>query len=114
MTGETIVLTLGTNSQDIERLEAAGDIKMTQVDRITTGEQLTYISATEDYIVIGKGKLVRTFKRAEDGRCQRGEGSVLTFSRAADTLQLEGKADTRSQTATQPAADASCPPLQKR
>jgi LPS export ABC transporter protein LptC len=114
LTGDTIVLTLGENGQDVERLEGAGDIKLTQIDRITHGDQLTYIAATEAYTVVSKGKLVRTFKRSEDGACQRSEGSLLTFSRAADTLQLEGKADTRSQTATQPAADTSCPPPLKR
>ncbi len=114
VTGDTIALTLGTNSQDIERLDASGEVKLTQIDRITFGEQLTYLAATENYTVVGKGKLVRTFKRSEDGTCQRSEGSLLTFSRAADTLQLEGKADTRTQTATQPAADTSCPPPLKR
>ena len=33
---------------------------------------------------------------------------------AAGRAALQGKADTRTQTATQPAADTSCPPLQKR
>ena len=113
LTGETIVLTLGTNGQDIERLEASGDIKLTEVARITTGDQLTYVAATAEYTVVGKSKLVRMFKRTAEG-CQRSEGSLLTFSRAADTLQLEGKADTRTQTATQPASDTSCPPPPKR
>ena len=67
LTGETIVLTLGTNGQDIERLEAAVEVKLTEVDRITIGDQLTYDAAKEEYNVVGKGKLVRMFKRAEDG-----------------------------------------------
>jgi LPS export ABC transporter protein LptC len=114
LTGETIALTLGTNGQDIERLEAAGDVKMTEIDRITTGEELTYVAAKEEYHVVGKGRLVRMFKRAEDGTCQRSDGSFLTFSRGADRLTLSGRDDSRSQTAADKAADTSCPPLLKR
>jgi LPS export ABC transporter protein LptC len=114
LTGETIALTLGTNGQDIERLEGAGGVKLTEIDRITTGDSLVYVAASEEYTVVGKDKQVRMFKRDTDGKCTRSEGSLLTFSRGADTLQLHGKADTRTQTATQPAADTSCPPLQKR
>ena len=116
LTGDTIILTLGTNGQDIERLEASGNVKMTEVDRITIGDELTYVAATEEYHVVGKGRLVRMFKRAEDGACQRSEGSVLTFSRGADKLTLSGRPDSRSQTATEAekAADTSCPPPVKR
>jgi LPS export ABC transporter protein LptC len=109
LTGETIVLTLGSNGQDIERLDASGDIRLTEVDRITTGDELTYLAAKEEYNVVGKGRLVRMFKRTEDG-CRRSEGSVLTFSRATDTLQLIGGTETRTQTAP----DTSCPPPPKR
>jgi LPS export ABC transporter protein LptC len=105
LTGETIVLTLGANGLDIERLDASGDVTMKEVDRITMGDQLTYIGAEEKYTVIGKGKLVRTFRRTDEG-CQRYEGSLLTFTRGADSLYLEGGDQTRSQTA----ADTSCPP----
>jgi lipopolysaccharide export system protein LptA len=109
LTGETIVLTLGSNGQDIERLDASGDIRLTEVDRITTGDELTYLAAKEEYNVVGKGRLVRMFKRTEEG-CRRSEGSVLTFSRATDTLQLIGGTETRTQTAP----DTSCPPPPKR
>jgi LPS export ABC transporter protein LptC len=114
LTGETIVLTFGENGQDIEQLEASGNVKMTEIDRITIGDELTYVAAKEEYHVVGKGRLVRMFKRAEDGACQRSDGSVLTFSRGADTLRLSGRDDSRSQTAEDKAADTSCPPLLKR
>jgi lipopolysaccharide export system protein LptA len=110
LVGETIVLTLGTNGQDIERLEAAVEVKLTEVDRITIGDQLTYDAAKEEYNVVGKGKLVRMFKRAEDGTCRRSDGSALTFSRGADSLLLKGRDDSRTQTA----ADNACPPPPKR
>ena len=67
LTGETIVLTLGANSQDIERLEASGDVKLTRstVSRPATSSPTS--RQTEEYTVVGKGKLVRTFKRSGDG-----------------------------------------------
>ena len=110
LTGETIVLTLGANGQDIERLESEVDVKLTEVDRITLGDRLTYDAAKEEYNVVGKGKLVRMFKRAEDGSCRRSDGSALTFSRGADSLLLKGRDDSRTQTA----ADNACPPPPKR
>jgi hypothetical protein len=105
LTGDTITLTLGQNGQDIERLDASGDVKMTEVDRITTGDELTYIAADEQYKVVGKGKLVRMFRRTEEG-CKRSEGSLLTFVRGADIFHFEGGTQTRAQTAS----DTSCPP----
>lgn len=110
LTGQTIVLTLGKNGEDIERLEATGEARMQEVDRITYGDVLTYDAAKEEYVVIGKGKLVRTFRRTPEGDCRRHEGSVLTFKRGTDTLQIDGGTQTRAQTA----ADTACPPPPKR
>ncbi len=105
LTAETIVLTLGQNGQDIERLEATGEARMQEVDRITHGDHLTYDAAKEEYTVVGKGKLVRTFRRTEDG-CRRSEGSLMRYVRGSDSLYLEGGTQSRSQTA----ADTACPP----
>jgi lipopolysaccharide export system protein LptA len=110
LTGDTIVLTLGQNGQDIERLEASGGARMQDVDRITHGDTLTYDAAKEEYVVVGKDKLVRTFRRTEEGDCRRHEGSVLTFQRGTDSLQIDGGIQARAQTA----ADTACPPPQKR
>jgi LPS export ABC transporter protein LptC len=114
LTGETIVLTFGENGQDIEQLDASGNVRMAEVDRITIGDELKYVAAKEEYHVVGKGRLVRMFKRTEEGVCQQSNGSFLTFSRGADTLKLSGRDDSRSQTAEDKAADTSCPPLPKR
>jgi LPS export ABC transporter protein LptC len=105
LTAETIVLTLGQNGQDVERLEATGEARMQEVDRITHGDHLTYDAAKEEYTVVGKGKLVRTFRRTEEG-CRRSEGSLMRYVRGSDSLYLEGGTQSRSQTA----ADTACPP----
>jgi lipopolysaccharide export system protein LptA len=109
LTAGTIVLTLGENGQDVERLEATSEVKLTEAERITTGEHLVYVAASEEYSVAGKGKLVRMFQITEEG-CKRTEGNNLTFARGSDTLRVEGRDETRTQTAP----DKSCPPPQKR
>ncbi len=110
LTGETIVLTLGQNGQDIERLEATGEVKLTEVDRITTGDHMTYVAReSEEYTMSGKGRLVRMFRTTSEG-CRRSEGKTLTFARASDTLKIVGRDETRTQTAS----DSSCPPPRKR
>ena len=109
LTGETIVLTLGENGQDVERLEALGAVKLTEADRITTGDHLVYAAAQEEYTMSGKGRLVRMFRTTAEG-CRRSEGSMFTFARGTDTLRIDGGLETRTQTAP----DSSCPPPQKR
>jgi lipopolysaccharide export system protein LptA len=109
LTGETIVLTLGENGQDIEHLEATGEVKFTEVDRITTGDHLTYSAAKEEYTMTGKNRLVRMFRTTSEG-CRRTDGQVLTFARATEELRIIGREETRTQTAS----DSSCPPPPKR
>ncbi|RPI54739.1 MAG: LPS export ABC transporter periplasmic protein LptC [Acidobacteria bacterium] len=109
LTGETIVLTLGENGQDVERLEAVDAVKLTEAERITTGDHLVYVAAQEEYTMTGKGRLVRMFRTTTEG-CRRSEGSSFTFSRATDMLRIVGGEETRTQTAP----DNACPPPQKR
>ena len=99
LTGETIVLTLGENGQDIERLEASGEVKMTEIDRITTGDELTYVAAERGIPRRRKGTAGAHVQKDRGGAASRSDGNVLTFSRGADTLKLSGRDDSRSQTA---------------
>lgn len=110
LTADTIVITLGANGQDIEKLEASGNVTHTEIARRTVGDELAYDAAKGEYVVSGNGRLVRMFRRDEIGQCKRSDGSILTFTRGADSLQLEGGTQTRTQTV----ADTACPPPQKR
>jgi lipopolysaccharide export system protein LptA len=103
--GETIVLTLGANGQDVERLEATENVVLREVDRETIGDHLVYIAATGEYTMSGKGRLVRMRRNTPEG-CRMSEGSVLTFSRSTDSLRIEGRVETRTQTSS----DSACPP----
>jgi LPS export ABC transporter protein LptC len=107
--GETIVLFLGENGQDIDRLEAAGEVKLTETERITTGDQLVYVADKEEYTMSGKNRLVRMFQNTDKG-CRRTDGDILTFSRGTDSLKIQGREQTRTQTAS----DNSCPQPAKR
>jgi len=105
LTGENIVLTLGANGQDVERLEAKENVTLKEADRTTIGDHLTYVAATAEYNMAGKGRLVRMLRTTPEG-CRKSEGSLLTFSRATDTLRIEGRDETR----THSSSDAGCTP----
>ena len=102
LTGETIVLTLGANGQDVERLEATDAVTLKESDRVTIGDHLTYVAETAEYNMAGKGRLVRMLSNTPDG-CRKSEGRLLTFSRAADTLRIDGSEVTRSHSSTETA-----------
>lgn len=104
LTGDTIVLTLGENGQDVERLEADGTVTMTETERVTTGDHLVYVAATEEYNVTGKGRLVRMLTTTSEG-CKKSEGQNLTFSRSTEQLKIQGRDETRTTTV----ADKTCP-----
>jgi lipopolysaccharide export system protein LptA len=105
LAAETIVVTLGANGQEVERLEATENVEFKEVNRVTTGDHLTYVAATAEYNMAGKGRLVRMTRTTPEG-CRRSEGSLLTFSRATDSLRIEGRVETRTQTSS----DTSCNP----
>jgi LPS export ABC transporter protein LptC len=108
LTADTIVLTLGANGQDVERLEGTGNVRLQEADRVTTGDHMTYVAATEEYNMSGKGRLVRMLRTTAEG-CKKSEGNLLTFSRTTDTLRIEGREETRTQTIT----DSSCVPAKR-
>ena len=53
----------------------------------------------------GKGRLVRMRRNTPEG-CRMSDGSVLTFSRATDSLRIEGRMETRTQTSSDSACSA--------
>ena len=102
---DTVVVVLGSNGQDIESLEAIGNVTFKETDRVTVGDHLTYVAAKAEYSMTGKGRLVRMLRTTSDG-CDKSEGSVLTFSRETDSLRIEGKEETRTSTSS----ETSCVP----
>ena len=102
--GEIVGL-LGANGQDVEGLEALETVTLKEADRVTIGDHLTYVAATSEYTMAGKGRLVRMLRNTPEG-CRKSEGSLLKFSRSADTLKIDGREETRTHSST----DTGCAP----
>ncbi len=101
VTGKTVVLFLGANGQDIDRMTAIGNVTLKEKDRVTFGEELKYSAADREYTMTGtRDKLVRMVRR-EEGECKESNGSALTFTKDADSLAtIKGSEGTRSLTKT--------------
>jgi lipopolysaccharide export system protein LptA len=100
LTAKQIVLRLGENGQDIERLEASGDVTLKETDRITKGNDLHYVAKSQEYRVSGtRDKLVQMISRTDEG-CKENTGDVLTFSRTTDSLRIEGRDTSRTESRT--------------
>ncbi|MCM3881817.1 MAG: LPS export ABC transporter periplasmic protein LptC [Vicinamibacterales bacterium] len=98
--GKTVVLFLGSNGQDIDRMKAVGNVTFKEKDRITIGEELNYDASVQEYNMAGtREKLVRMVKREEEG-CKESTGRALTFKKGADSLAMTGSEGTRTQTKT--------------
>jgi LPS export ABC transporter protein LptC len=98
--GTTVILFLGANGQDIDRMQAIGNVTFKEKDRITVGEELNYDASAEEYNMAGaRDKLVRMLRR-EQGECKESTGRALTFKRGADSLAMKGSEGTRTQTKT--------------
>lgn len=97
LTAKTIDLYLGKNGQDVERMEATGDVTLVEADRITKGNQLNYVAESQEYVMSGgTERPVQMLSRGEDG-CQENTGNVLTFSRATDSLRINGQESSRTE-----------------
>ncbi len=98
--GKTVILFLGKNGQDIDRMNAVGNVTFKEKDRLTVGEELNYSAADEEYSMAGtREKFVRMVRR-EDRECKESTGSSLIFKRGADSLAMKGTEGTRTQTKT--------------
>jgi LPS export ABC transporter protein LptC len=111
LTARAIDLHLGMNGQDVERLEATGDVVLEEPDRITKGNHLNYRSEGQEYRMSGtKDKLVQMISRT-DNDCQENTGNILTFSRATDSLRIDGQESSRTQSKDISCATAGLPPV---
>lgn len=110
LTAKQIVLHLGENGQDIERLEASGDVTLKETDRITKGNDLNYVAKSQEYRVSGtRDKLVQMISRTDEG-CKENTGDVLTFSKTTDALRIEGRETSRTESKNVGCAASGLPP----
>jgi lipopolysaccharide export system protein LptA len=91
ITAATIVLTFAKDTQDVKTLEATTAVTLKESGRVTTGDKLLYAADGDIYTM--SGKLVKMVQP----NCRVDTGTKLTFYKSADTLQIEGNDDSRTQ-----------------
>jgi LPS export ABC transporter protein LptC len=96
---ERVELFLTASGDELECVEAYESVTLLEHGRTTTGERLTYVGETGQYVVVG------TPVRAVDACGRETTGRTLTFNREADRLIVDGTKQVR--TRTQGAAE--CP-----
>jgi lipopolysaccharide export system protein LptA len=99
ITASEIHVTLASETNEVERLEAAGALTLAETNRVTTGDKLLYVAANDEtYTVTGKpAQMAQTL----DNGCRINRGTTLMFSKATDKLRIDGNEETRTQTKTE-------------
>ena len=78
------------DSNELDRAEgygANGEVVVKENDRVATGARLTYTAVNQTYVMTGTP--VKVVERTPPD-CKESVGAVLTFHRAADTVDLKG------------------------
>jgi lipopolysaccharide transport protein LptA len=93
---DSIAVVLSADGRDLLRVEAAGlvEVRLEGGYRGTAG-RLTYLPADERYRL--EGPPVRLVEE-RGGKCRETTGVVLTFTRSADTISVDGTEGNRSRT----------------
>jgi len=87
----------------VERAEAYDTVTAIIEDRFTaTGSRLTYTAGDERYLM--KGAPLTVIERRTEG-CQETIGTILTFLRSTDTINVDGTEGNRSRTRPVPCAE---------
>jgi lipopolysaccharide export system protein LptA len=96
VTAEKLEMFLLSGSNELERAEgygANGAVIVKEGGRIATGARLTYTANDQTYLMTGTPvKVVET----TPPDCKESVGAVLTFKRAADTVDLKGPGGIRT------------------
>jgi LPS export ABC transporter protein LptC len=92
---ERIDIVLAEGGGKAERIEAYANVRLRQDERQATGgARLTYYAADQKYVMeAGPSAPVRLLTA-----CRESRGKTLTFFRANDTIEIDGKSERRTQT----------------
>ena len=99
----------------MERLEAFTHVTLKMDTKTADGARLTYHAADEQYVMAGAGAVpvrvvVRTAATASAPQaCRETTGRTLTFKKATDNIEVDGKDETRIDT-----RPITCPPQTSR
>ena len=95
--GDTIRIYLHEDSKTLDRVEASGNVRLETPGRFVTGAALLYYDADGRYEM--EGEPVRIVEDLEE-ECRETIGRTLTFFITGDELSVDGRAETRTQTAS--------------
>ncbi|HEX5475686.1 MAG TPA: LptA/OstA family protein [Vicinamibacterales bacterium] len=87
VTGKRIDLYLAEQGGDLERAEADVSVTAVESTRHATGNHLTYVSATEQYVMVGTPVTVID---NTPPNCKKTVGATVTFYRTVDTMTAVG------------------------
>ena len=87
ITGDKIELFMKANTNELERAEVYGAVKVKQAGRIATGTHLTYTAATDEYLMIGAP--VEIIEAQKDG-CSQTRAANARFNRTSEAARVEG------------------------
>ncbi len=97
---DRIEMFLDESGRGLERLEAYEKVSLKDPTKFGKGDRLTYFSADERYVMSNTtGPLVKVIEQLP-GECRETTGRTLTFFRATDSITVDGKEESRTQTKT--------------
>jgi lipopolysaccharide export system protein LptA len=87
LTGNRIDLFLKQDANELERLEADGEVTTIETNRTGHGRHLTYTAADGTYVLVGTPVEVVA---KEPNSCKRTLAGLIRFRRAVDNVETEG------------------------
>jgi lipopolysaccharide export system protein LptA len=110
LSARSVTVSLGTAESKLEQLEATDDVRGTIDARIVralgVGGRLLYRTSDDSYTVRAARSGWVVLNEVTDGICREMQGLTLTFSRSADTINVDGEQKKRAQWKQKP--NASC------
>jgi lipopolysaccharide export system protein LptA len=107
---ERIDIVLAKSDNRMDRLEAFTRVTLKMENKSGAGSRLTYQSADERYLISGAGAVPATVvvtsaaTASAPQSCREWTGRTLTFSKATDTINVDGNDETRTQMRNVPCA----------
>jgi lipopolysaccharide export system protein LptA len=92
--GGRIEVVLARDGNQVERLEAYGDVRMVLGARTAVGARLTYHAAEEKYVMSGAGVTPVRIRES----CRETTGRTLTFFKSTDRMVVDGNETRRVET----------------
>lgn len=87
VTGDKIELFMAAEQNELERAEAHGDVTVREGQRLAKGTHLTYMAATDEYVMVGAP--VEIIEARKDG-CIQTLAATARFNRTSEAARADG------------------------